>query len=534
MKDFKTLGVMVDLSRNAVMTVDAMKRFTKLLKRMGYNTLLLYMEDTYFLESDPYIGYMRGRYTPEELREIDQYAASLHMEVIPCIQTLAHLSNVNKWGKYPKDTADILMVGDEQVYALIDRMLGFFKGIFRSDKIHVGMDEAEGLGRGKHLDTHGYEEKSVLMKEHLERVNELCKKHGLKAMIWSDMLFRPWNGDYYTDGVVDVPREYARACLKSVIPVYWDYYSLDYERYRSMLENHGRFSKKTWFAGGIWSWSGVVPHNEFSIRTMCPAIDACRDMNCRNIFFTLWGDDGGECSRFALLPALFYLAQYAKGVTDEKVIKDKFKRLVGIDFDDFMLIDRPNYIAGNEKNMKGICNPSKYMLYSDPFNGFLDYTVSEGGNERYADMAEKLHAIAKKSRKYGYLFETEACLCDVLAVKYELGVKTRWSYQNKRKWDLLLYGSRDYTYLPALIRKYQDALEKQWMAENQPFGFDTQEIRLAGLIARVDSCRRRLLDMANGKTTRIEELECEVLPIGRKGESVCYNTTRDISTSCVY
>jgi hypothetical protein len=56
MKDFKTLGVMIDVSRNAVMTVEAMKKFTKLLKRMGYNTLLLYMEDTYFMPSDPYIG----------------------------------------------------------------------------------------------------------------------------------------------------------------------------------------------------------------------------------------------------------------------------------------------------------------------------------------------------------------------------------------------------------------------------------------------------------------------------------------------
>jgi hypothetical protein len=354
-------------------------------------------------------------------------------------------------------------------------------------------------------------------------------------MIWSDMFFRPWNGGYYTKGVAEMPREFVKACPKSVIPVYWDYYSQSYERYRSMLENHGQFSKKTWFAGGVWGWSGVVPHNEFSIKTMRPAIDACRDMNCRNIFFTLWGDDGGECSRFSQLPALFYLAQYAKGVTDEEAIKAKFKRLIGIDFDDFMLIDLPNYIAGNEKTSPQACNPSKYMLYSDPFNGFLDYTVSEGGNERYAEMAEKLRAVAKKSRKYGYIFETEACLCDVLAVKYELGVKTRWSYQKKRKWDLLLYGSRDYTYLPALIRKYQDAFEKQWMAENQPFGFDVQEIRLAGLIARIDYCRRRLLDLANGELDGIEELECEILPIGsKKGESVRYSVFNETITSSVF
>ena len=530
------MGVMIDVSRNAVMTVEALKRFMKLLKRMGYNTLLLYMEDTFLMESDPYIGYLKGRYTPEELREIDAYAESIHMEVIPCIQTLAHLKNLLKWNKYPKDSSDILMVDDEKTYELIERLVSFCKDTFRSDRIHLGMDGAEALGRGKHMDAYGYEDRLSLFKRHLERVNEICKKHEIKSMIWSDMIFRSMNGGDCSKGEAELPRECVKACPKSVTPVYWDSYSTDPAHYGWMLRNHAQFSKKTWFAGAAWSFSGVIPHNGFTIKTMVPAIDACRAEGCRNLFFTLLGDDGAECSRFALLPSLFYLAQYAKGVTDENVIKTKFKNLIGIDFDDFMLIDLPNEIAGNEKAASVPCNPSRYMLYSDPFNGFLDYTVSEGGNERYAEIAERLLGVARKSRRYGYLFETAARLCEVLAVKYELGVKTRWSYQHRRKWDLLLYGSRDYTYLPALIRKYGDALEKQWLAENKSYGFDVQEVRLAGLIARVESCKRRLLELSDGRITRIEELECEILPFGgnARGESVRYQSYRENVTAGVF
>ena len=77
------LGVMIDVSRNSVMTVDALKRFIPLLKKMGYNTLMLYTEDTFEIEDEPYFGYMRGRYTKEELSEIDVFAASLGIEVIP-------------------------------------------------------------------------------------------------------------------------------------------------------------------------------------------------------------------------------------------------------------------------------------------------------------------------------------------------------------------------------------------------------------------------------------------------------------------
>jgi len=536
MKDFKTLGVMVDVSRNAVMTVDAMKRFTKLLKRMGYNTLLLYMEDSYFMESDPYIGYMRARYTPEELKEIDEYAASLHMEVIPCVQTLAHTKNLLKWRKYPMDNADALLVGDESTYQLIDRMLGFFKGIFRSNKIHLGMNEAQSIGRRKYLDNNGYEDRLSIFKKHLNRVNELCKKHELQPMIWSDMLFSSVGGGDHIIERCQLPKEIVKACPRNVIPVHWDQLGQDPDRYRAMLENHRQLSCKTWFAGCIWGRSGVIPHNEFSIKTMKAAIDGCRAENCRNIFFCLWGDDGAECSHFAQLPALLYLAQYAKGVTDETVIKEKFKRLVGIDFDDYMLIDLPNYIAGNEKDASTPCNPSKYMLYSDPFNGFLDYTVSEGGDVRYDEMSEKLRAVARKSRKYGYVFETAACLCDVLSVKYELGVRTRWSYQNKRKWDLVLLANREYTVLPSLIRKYKDAFEKQWMAENKPRGFDVQDISIAGVIARVESCRDRLFDFTDAEIDRIEELECEILPFGgnAKGQSIYYNKKRAIVTASAF
>ena len=201
-----------------------------------------------------------------------------------------------------------------------------------------------------------------------------------------------------------MPQEVVESIPKSVIPVYWDYYHFKEQDYSDMIENHKQLSDKTWFAGGAWCWSGMIPYNRYTLETMIPALNACKKHGIKNVVMTLWGDDGAECSHYACLPALFYLAQYAKGVTDGDVIKEKFKRLVGIDFDDFMLIDSPNYIAGNETDAASPCNPSKYMLYSDPFNGFLDFTVSEGGNERYAEMAERLRAVARKSRRYGYLF----------------------------------------------------------------------------------------------------------------------------------
>ncbi|MBR7182244.1 MAG: beta-N-acetylhexosaminidase, partial [Clostridia bacterium] len=98
---YQTLGVMLDMSRNAVMRPDALKQYLTHLAKMGYNCVMLYTEDTYEVEGEPYFGYLRGRYTADELRDLDAFAASLGMELIPCIQTLAHLQGFVPWRQVP-------------------------------------------------------------------------------------------------------------------------------------------------------------------------------------------------------------------------------------------------------------------------------------------------------------------------------------------------------------------------------------------------------------------------------------------------
>jgi len=241
-KNDYALGVMLDVSRNAVMTMDHMKKFLLKISEMGYNCMFLYAENTYEVDGEPYFGYMRGKYTKEEMREMDEYARSLGIEVIPCIQTLAHLLAISKWEQYSMDTDDILMVDDESTYVLIEKMFKTLSQCFQTRKLHVGMDEAHMLGRGKHLDKYGYETVDVIMKRHLKRVCEIAKKYGYDIMIWSDMYFRPWNNGEYFIEKKTIPEEYVKALPDNVIPVYWDYYSDDFNNYDNMFYNHAQLS----------------------------------------------------------------------------------------------------------------------------------------------------------------------------------------------------------------------------------------------------------------------------------------------------
>ena len=526
-KHFETLGVMIDMSRNAVMNLNALKRFLTLLKKMGYNCAMLYTEDTYEVDGEPYFGYMRGRYSKSEMKEIDAFAASLGITIIPCIQTLAHLNAAFRWGNIPKDCDDIMLTDDERTYELIEHMFSTLSECFASRKIHVGMDEAHMLGRGKHMDIHGYQTVNDIMKRHLERVCKIAEKYNYEIMIWSDMYFRPWNNGNYFIPRCEMPREIVESVPESVIPVYWDYYQSDENVYSDMIENHKQLSKNTWFAGASWCWNGLVPYNRFTLESMIPAMNACKKHKIKNVIFTMWGDDGAECSHFSQLPSLLYLAEYAKGNTDEAKIKAKFKSLVGMDYDEFMEIDCPNDVIEYTGSPR---NPSKYMLYSDYFNDFMDYTIKVGGGERYKEFAKKLSAISKKSRRYGYVFDTEAKLCDVLAIKYELGLRTRQAYEAGDKETLKSLAENEYVQVEKRIKTFVLAFEKQWMIDNKPHGFDVQHMRLGGLLCRTDSCRRRILDYVNGKLERIDELEEALLPFKNQEQSFRYNRATGSAT----
>ena len=50
---------MADCSRNAVINVASAKQMIEVLALMGYSTFELYMEDTYQIEGQPYLLFLR-------------------------------------------------------------------------------------------------------------------------------------------------------------------------------------------------------------------------------------------------------------------------------------------------------------------------------------------------------------------------------------------------------------------------------------------------------------------------------------------
>ena len=286
---YSLLSYMADASRNAVPNLKSAKQLIRYLAMMGYNSMMLYTEDTFELPDYKYFGHMRGRYTEAELRELDDYAFSFGIELIPCVQTLAHLCTALRWPDFDgyKDNWDILMVGDDRTYKFVRAVLEQAKRCFRSRRINIGMDEAVALGRGDYLKKNGYKEPSEIMLEHLDRVADICRELGLHPMMWSDMFFRMSGKglealrDY--DLRVELRDDIADFIPQNLQQVFWDYYNPDESFYSATIDKHRRLGDHTLFAGGIWTWSGHCPLFSRSINHTVPALEACRKKGIRQI-----------------------------------------------------------------------------------------------------------------------------------------------------------------------------------------------------------------------------------------------------------
>jgi len=189
---FEDMCAMIDCSRNAVLSVDGAKNLLRRLALFGFNSVMLYTEDTLEIEGYPYFGYMRGRYTQREIHEIQTYAALFGIEIIPCIQTLAHLNQALRWPAFKEvlDMNDILLAGEEKTYELIEAIIKSCRKMFSSNILHIGMDEAHMVGMGNYFKKHGLQKRFDIMNNHLLRVCGICAKYNFSPMIWSDMYVR--------------------------------------------------------------------------------------------------------------------------------------------------------------------------------------------------------------------------------------------------------------------------------------------------------------------------------------------------------
>lgn len=520
-KRFKNLDVMIDVSRNAVYTVEYLKRFLCQIALMGYSGIMLYMEDTYELENYPYWGYQRGRYTTEELKEIDDFAHSLGIELIACIQTLAHLRTALRWDCFKdlKDTPDNLLVGSKQTEKLIRDILLYFKNTLRTNRIHLGMDESCSLGTGRYRQINGFKDHKEIVREHLKIVCEICKEYDLKPMIWDDMLFRDDTPemDYYAQTppiTIDEMKKYP----DNLSFVYWDYYHNTKEEYITQLKRRGQF--KTIFAGGIWKWGGFTPNYTKSFKSSLAAMNACYEHNVDEIIVTAWGDDGAEAPLECLLAGF---ALYGIGRFNNANIEDtqRFcKLLVDCELDMFKDIEKLDLIPNMPSENLEASMPHKMLLYADIASDRYLYNMNCSPSQlvKHYENVEKIYKkyLPQNDNNINTMMNMYYNLANVLKIRCKTGILIHESWKNKNE-NMLREAQIELENLICIVKDFHKSVVDMWSLSCKGQGLEIIDLRLGGLCARYDTIKRRIEMYLKGEIETLTELDDDILET--KGEN---------------
>ena len=528
-------GLMIDCSRNGVLNVSYAKEMIEQLAIIGQNVFMLYMEDTYKLESEKYFGYLRGAYTKEELKEIDDYAHLFGIELIPCIQTLAHLDQFFMWEEIAEKYADIdnvLNVSSEAVKDLLDRMIGYLSKTFRSRRIHIGMDEAYNLGRGTYADKNGLKSKTEIMREHLENMLNICKKHNVKPIIWDDMFFSGYSktesDDYKIPDGIDL--------------MYWDYYNNKVEHYEQNFEKRSKITNKDiMFAGGSWRWVGYASHHGKTLAATNASLTACKNKGIKEVMATAWADDGCECPVTTVIfgCVLFGEHQYNKDI-DLDEFKENLLYITNMDYENFMKPQEFDIFPSIE-DKSAIVTPSKYTLYEDPLcSKFINHTevVKDDLTKIYKDLSNYFYNKAKDCKDEALKATNEfyGVFGDVISLKWNLGLNIYNAYKNKDKDALKNIIDNQIEPLIPLVEKLKVARMEEWLITNKSFGFEVLDQRFGGIISRLYTTKLILKSYLDGKIDKIEELEEYRLPATHyreegMGEIVHYNRAQRCMTA---
>jgi hypothetical protein len=499
----------------------------------------------------PLIGYRRGRYSKAELHSLDAYAARLGITMFPCIQTLGHLEQVLKHGRYRNlgDNDSVLSVKSADARRLVETLIREASEPYASRLIHVGMDEPWGIGRGRTFEYGKAIDPRALYLDHVSFVAETCEHLGLEPLMWGDVIIGKDEA-----ALTDAQRA---AFPANMGLVFWDYYAETGDFYTARIAEYRAMGKEPLCAPGIWNWGSLWPSFRKVRQTLPLFMAEARKAGIRRVLLTAWGDDGQECPLAANWPslALFAGESWRSGSDDE--VWDggaggaasmagaagfdgdpgaRVRALTGLDPELLVRLGDLDLLPGEE----GRCGAlGKLLLWEDPLAARYSHQLGgitlRGRYAALAGLAGRARMAAESLRSAGgadsartahsprggadpspgdpasepqLLLDYAEALCRVLSDKADFYNDARAAYRAGDRKAMARLSRRLGRLVRSVPRLWQ-ARRALWFLEFRSAGWEVLDLRFGGLMARLETARGRLEAWCSGSLSCLEELEEE-------------------------
>lgn len=302
---FAARGVMLDISRTRVPSIQTLKTLINLFSELKYNQLQLYTEHTFAFKGHEKVWKDASPFTGAEIEEIDRYCRNREIELIPNQNSFGHMERWlrhpeyhhiaeapegfdDPWGVY-REFASTL---DPSVPESIEFLEDLFDQLiphFTSRNFNIGGDEPFDLGKGRSRERCETEGTGKVYLEFLNKIVVEVEKRGFKPQFWADIILN------YPELLSEVP--------ENVVVMNWGYESEHpfAEETKKLAESGRDFQ----VCPGTSSWNAIAGRWENARVNIRSAAESGLKNGASGLLVTDWGDNGHKQQYVVSMPGWF-------------------------------------------------------------------------------------------------------------------------------------------------------------------------------------------------------------------------------------
>jgi hexosaminidase len=290
--DLKVRGLMLDISRDKVPSLETLKGVVQLLADLKYNHFELYIEGFSFAYPS-FKSLWDGKETPitgEEIRELDAFCKTRFIDLVPNQNLFGHMTAWLATDQF-KDLAEcpkgykmfglLSMKGtidpsDPRSIDLVKKMTDDLLPNFTSGYYNVNLDEPFELGKGKSKELVEKNGEGQVYLDFALKIHDIVKSKNKKMLMWGDIVIK------HPDLIPLIP--------KDITVLDWGYESIyPYERHCKMLQSAGL---NYMVCPGTNSWTSITGRTDNMLATIESATTNGFKYGAKGMLNTDWGDMG--------------------------------------------------------------------------------------------------------------------------------------------------------------------------------------------------------------------------------------------------
>lgn len=291
--DLPLRGVLHDVTRGKVPTLDTLKSIVDRLAGLKVNQVQLYVEHAFVFDFDRAICDDDHGLTPCDIRELHTYARERFIELVPAVATFGHMGRILSMPAY-KHLAEIAPTRTWEELTWPDRNRGFtldcmnpegwnlvkriwqdVLAAFGSPTVNLCGDEPWDLGKGRNAGKLIGDRQGVAYLDHIRRTHEFCASRGRRTQFWSDV-------------VTHYPQFFDRVPSGATV-LHWGYDDrADYAGTRRFVDA----GLRTVVCPGTSGWKRVLNAMNLAERNITTFAKAAKECGAHGLLNTDWGDHG--------------------------------------------------------------------------------------------------------------------------------------------------------------------------------------------------------------------------------------------------